>query len=185
MNVKVTIPTSLNDITVGQYQQITDLLNDKQLKGSELDNQILRIVLGYDNVEAISVKDRNELTKDIEKALLNDGSFEQTFELNKVRFGLIPNFDSITNGEYIDLIKYSESDEDLHRFLAVCYRPVITKDLFKNYNIETYEGTSNYADVMKDLPMSIAKGCKGFFLTLWHDLNNHIAMSMEAELKRV
>lgn len=185
MNVKVTIPTSLNDITVGQYQNIKSLLDNEELTGVDLDNAILKIVLGFDEVENISKKDKNILAKDIEKALLNDGSFSQTFELKRTRFGLIPNFDNITNGEYIDLIKYSESEDDLHRFLAVCYRPVITKDLFKNYKIENYEGTSKYADVMKDLPMSIAKGCKGFFLTLWEDLNNYILMSTEAELKRV
>jgi hypothetical protein len=184
MNVKITIPTSLNDVTIGQYQEITALLNDEDLQGIELDNQILRIVLDFDNVEDISVKDRKQLISDIEKALLNEGTFRQTFELNGVKFGMIPNFDNITNGEYTDLIKYADNDEDIHRFMAVCYRPIKDKDVFKNYLIKKYKGTSEYSEVMKDLPMSIAKGCKGFFLTLWQDLDKHLTMSMEVEQVR-
>lgn len=181
MNVKVKVPTSLNDITVGQMQELNSLLENEDLTGVDLDNAILRLLLGFDNVEDITKKDRDILVKDIEQALLNEGNFQQTFELNNQRFGLIPNFDNITNGEYTDLIKYSDSEEDLHRFLAVCYRPVISKDFFKNYSIESYKGTSNYANQMKGLPMSIAKGCKGFFLTLSQDLENHLLMSMEVE----
>ena len=184
MNVKIKVPTSLNDITIGQYQEIKSLLDDEDLQGIELDNQILRIVLGFNNVEDISKKDRNILTKDVETALLNDGSFYQTFELNGVNFGMIPNFDNITNGEYTDLIKYSESEDDLHKFMAVCYRPIVSKDVFKNYVIESYNGTSTYSEIMKELPMSIARGCKGFFLTLLNDLNNHSLMSMGGELTK-
>ena len=184
MNVKITIPTSLNDITIGQYQAIRELLKDEDLKGKELDNEILRIVLGFENVEGIAKKDRNNLIKDIETALEKEGNFNKTFKLKDVTFGMIPNYDAISNGEYIDLIKYSENEEDLHRLLAVCYRPIRGKDIFNNYQIEEYNGTGKYADIMKELPMSIAKGCRGFFLTLSEDLEIPSLMFTEVELKR-
>lgn len=184
MNVKIIIPTNLNDVTVGQFQNI-DELSKGELIGVELDNEILKVILNFNEVESISVKDRNTLAKDIQEALLKDGEFQHKFKLNGVNYGLIPNFDSITNGEYTDLIKYADGIEDLHRFLAVAYRPIIKKDMFNNYLIEDYKGTSEHADAMRELPMSIAKGVQGFFLTLSNDLRNHILMSTEQELARV
>lgn len=184
MNVKLTIPTNLNDVTVGQFQAIQKLLGNEDLKGIELDNEILKIILKFDNVDAISVKDRNKLSKDIANALKKEGTFLQTFTLNGVDYGLIPNFDKISNGEYNDLIKYSNNDEDLHRLMAVAYRPIKNKDRFQNYTLTTYEGTSEHAENMKELPMAIANGVVGFFLNSSNDLRNYILMSTGAELTR-
>ena len=186
MNVKLTVPTNLDDVTVGQQQAITLLLDDESLVGSKLDDEILKIVLNYSNIDGINAKDRVSLINDVRIALESEGTFKQTFKLNGVEYGLIPNFDSISNGEYVDLIKYSESDLDLHRLMAVAYRPV-KFNLFrwlrisKDYDIEEYDGTSEHAENMKELPMSIAKGVIGFFLTLSKDLEIHIQRSMEAE----
>ena len=185
MELKIKVPTSLDDITVGQSQQISELSESGTLTGSEFDNECLRIVIGVNSINGISQKDKNILINDIEKALITEGEFKHTFKLNGVTYGLIPNFDKITSGEYIDLIKYSESEEDLHRFLAVCYRPIKTKDFFKNYELEYYKGTEEHAETMKELPLSIAKGCKGFFLRLQKDLEMFSLMYMEAEQVKV
>jgi hypothetical protein len=181
MKVKVKVPSSLDDITVGQYQAIQKLLENENLKGKELDNEILKIVLGFDNIDAISVKDRNRLYVDVQKALQKEGEFKQTFVLNGIEFGLIPNFDKINDAEYTDLIRYSKNDEDLHRFLAVAYRPTKFKDRFKNYTIVNYEGTKYNAERLKELPMSIAKGVQVFFFNLSKDLSNYILTSTVQE----
>lgn len=185
MNVKLKIPTNLDDITVGQYQKIRALLSNEDLESETLDNEILKIVLNFDNVDAISVKDKKEITTDIREALEREGEFKNTFTLNGIKFGLIPNFDRITNGEYTDLIKYSKEEEDLHRLLAVSYRPIAKKDGFDNYLVEDYKGTSEHAETMKNLPMSIANGVVGFFLTLSNDLEAHTLRCMEEERVRV
>jgi hypothetical protein len=185
MNVKLTIPTNLNDITVSQYQAIQVLLEDEFLIGKDLDNEILKVVLNYDNIESISVKDRSELIKDITKALEKEGEFKPTFVLNGIEFGLIPNFDKVSAGEYTDLIKYSKDVKDLHRFLAVAYRPTKLRDRFKNYTIVNYEGTMYNADRLKELPMSIANGVQVFFFNSSNDLQNHILTCTEEELVRV
>ena len=184
MNVKIIIPESLDDITVGQFQQIEYLLKKEDLREVELDDEILKVILNFDKVDAISVKDRNRLILDIRKALESEGTFKQTFELNGIDFGLIPNFDKITNGEYTDLIKYANDIEDLHRFLAVAYRPIKVRDTFGNYKLVSYDGTSEHGERMKDLPISIAKGVQGFFLTLSNHLENHSLKFMLGELRR-
>lgn len=184
MEVKLIIPESLDDITVGQFQQIEYLLRKEELREVELDDEILKVILNFDNVDAISVKDRNRLVTDIRKALESDGTFKDTFTLNEIEFGLIPNFDKITNSEYTDLIKYANEIEDLHRFLAVAYRPIKKKDAFGNYKVTTYNGTSEYAEIMKGLPMSIAKGVQGFFLTLSNHLEAHTQKYILEELRK-
>lgn len=182
--MKVVIPESLDDITLGKFQEMSKLLNDESLTGYELDNAILKIIIGFDNIEKIALKDRNELLIDVRKALEKEGNFQNTFTLNDIEFGMIPNFDNITGGEYTDLIKYADEIDDFHRFIAVCYRPIISKDRFNNYLIESYEGTSKYAELMKQLPMSVANGVKVFFWSLTKDLEKHTAMFTEVERVR-
>ena len=185
MNVKVVIPESLDDITVGQFQQIEYLLQKEDLREIELDDEILKTLLNFDCINQISVKDRNRLILDIRKALESEGTFRQTFILDDIDFGLIPNFDKITNAEYTDLIKYANEVEDLHRLLAVAYRPIKKRDVFGNYKVVTYKGTAEHAERMKELPMSIAKGVQGFFLTLLNHLEIHTPKYMVEELRRV
>ena len=181
MNVNIKIPESLEDITVGQYQEIDRLSKVEGLTNDKLDDEIIKVVTGFNNVGAISKRDRNILIQDIYKALKQDGKFHQTFVLNGIDFGLIPNFDNITNGEYADLIKYSESDEHMHKLLAVAYRPIKHKNMFKDYTIVNYEGTKYNAERMKELPMSIANGVIGFFLNGYNDLKIHLLTSMAVE----
>lgn len=182
--MKVVIPESLNDITLGQFQKMSELLSNEDLQGYELDNEILKIILNFEQVESIAIKDRNEIVLMIREALEKEGTFQNRFTLNGIEFGIIPNFDKITGGEYTDLIKYADDIQDYHKFIAVCYRPITNQDRYNNYLIESYEGTSTYAETMKDLPMSIANGVKVFFWNLTKDLEKHTQTFMEEEQVR-
>lgn len=183
MNVTVTIPNSLDDITVGQAQRL-DELSKSDLDGVNLDNEILRLFLNIDNVNDISKVDRDYVLNAIQEALLDEGEFKNRFELDGINFGMIPNFDKISTSEYTDLIKYSEDIRDLHLLMAVAFRPIKNKDIFKNYNIVSYSGTSETSELMKSLPFSIAKGFEGFFLTLSNDSGRYIQRStVEAQVR--
>lgn len=173
MRLKVNIPNSLDDITVEQFQRL-NFLNDSDLEGERLDNEMLKLFTGVENVGDISKKDRAYILEAITNALTKVGEFKQRFKIGNIEFGLIPNFDKIVGSEYTDLIKYSENIEDLHRLIAVAYRPIKLKDVFKNYQIVNYSGTSELAELMKQTPMSIVNGFNGFFLTLSNDLEAHI-----------
>ena len=88
----------------------------------------------------------------------------------KVEFGFIPNLDKMTLGEYIDAEKYMSSWEDMHKAMAVFYRPIVAgnKDF---YLIEKYEGSDKYSEIMKDAPSSVAVGSMLFFLSLGIELS--------------
>ena len=173
MNVTIKVPTSFDDITIEQYQRLNKI-NESGVTGKALDDTMLKLFTGVDNVGGISQKDRDSLLKSIGTALVTEGTFTQRCKLGSLDLGMIPNFDRMSSDEYGDLIKYADDTENLHKFMAVAYRPIKHKDAFKNYSIVNYNGTSELSEQMKQLPMSIVKGFNGFFLNLSNDLELHI-----------
>lgn len=178
MNVKVTIPTSLNDITIEQCLAINSI-DEQDLTDYKKENELLKIFTKIDQVDNVLKKDKDKLVTAIVKALTTEGTFKNRFTIDNIDFGMIPNFDKITASEYTDLIKYSEKEDDLHRLMAVAFRPIKLKDKFKNYQIVNYNGTNEFAELMKQTPMSIVKGFNTFFLTLSSDLEAYTRKSME------
>jgi hypothetical protein len=183
MELKVNIPTSLDDITVGQFQEI-EAISKLDISGEQIDNRILKIFTGIEDANSISKIDRDMLLGAINDAILKEGEFTNRFKLDYVEFGMIPNFDKISGSEYTDLIKYSDSPEELHRLLAVAFRPIKFKDRYKNYQIVNYRGTGELSELMKQTPMSIAKGFNVFFFNLSKDSEAHIRRSTAEELAR-
>ena len=64
----------------------------------------------------------------------------------------------------MDLDGYITNWDDMHRAMAVLYRPIKQK-LGEKYLIEDYEGTERYAEQMKDAPLDVVLGAVVFF---WH-----------------
>ena len=87
--------------------------------------------------------------------------------------------EDITAGEYIDLSTYGTYPENLHKVMAVLFRPIVLDDAYDNYEIETYNANSEYAEIMKDAPMNIVNGMLVFFCLLSSELQIHILKSME------
>ncbi len=92
-------------------------------------------------------------------------------------FGFIPNLDKMSFGEYIDLESYISDWDNMHKALAVMYRPIIAgkKHL---YEIEPYEGSEKWADVMKDAPVNVALGAVVFFYRLGSKLSKYTMNSL-------
>lgn len=180
MNKKVQIPTSQEDITVRQRQEI-DLIINQDLTEKEMDDEIIKLFVGIEDINYISKIDRDYFNESIGQALQNKGEFKRTFKIGYIEFGMIPNFDKICGSEYTDLIKYSTETEDLHKLMAVAFRPIKFKDRYNNYQITRYNGTSELSEVMKDAPLSVAKGFSVFFLNLSKDLEGYILKSIAVE----
>ena len=100
-----------------------------------------------------------------------------------VTFGFIPKLDDITLGEFIDLDNYISDWQDMHKALAVLYRPITFK---KNnlYLIEEYEGSDKYAEVMKDAPVNVALGAIVFFYRLGNVLSSYLADSLTQQMMK-
>ena len=178
--MKISLPDNTDDITLFQYMELMKM--DEEAKDYE--SQIFSLFTGVDikDVGSVPIKQRDEFLKHIYNALQSKGEFKQTFTIDGVDFGLIPNFDKITGDEYTDLVRYSvDTDLNLDRLISVLYRPIKSKDNFKNYKLYPYEGTSEHVEMIRKLPMSTVNGCLGFFLTLSNDLEETILQYMEEE----
>ena len=72
-------------------------------------------------------------------------------------------------GEYTDLDTYVTDWNNMHKTMAVLYRPLITRYKDK-YTIAEYEGTSEFSEVMKFMPLDVALGSLVFFYRLGNEL---------------
>ena len=100
-----------------------------------------------------------------------------------VEFGLIPNFDKMSYGEFIDLEKYMFDNDNYHKAMAVLYRPIKFKSKDK-YLIHDYKGTEYMADVMRDAPLDAALGARVFFYRLATKLGNYTMAYTLKELQK-
>jgi len=169
MKRKIIIPESIADITLGQYQKLMAIDNElddytKVCKKLEIFTGLIR-----SEIDHITQKDLSEISNQIDLALNIDGEFKTRFTMNGIEFGLIPNFDKIQTKEYVDLSSYGIEIDTLHNVMAILYRP-IKESYGKTYSIQNYKGTEDYADAMKNMPLSYVNGALAFFLTLQNDL---------------
>jgi hypothetical protein len=164
--MQVTIPTSLNEISCLQLSKINEAVklidNDTLLKMT-----IVSIItnVSLDKVAKFSMTDINEISDNILN-LLNSKPEIETFKINGVEFGFIPNLEAMKGNEYLDLELHYDN---IFNFMAVAYRPIKRK---KNslYIIEKYKGADKYNELMRQAPASAYIGAKVFFSTLANDL---------------
>ena len=90
----------------------------------------------------------------------------------EVSFGMIPALDEMTFGEYVDLESFISDWSNMHKAMAVLYRP-ITFNKNGKYLIEDYDGSDKYWEVMKDAPVNVALGAMVFFYRLGKKLSKY------------
>ena len=174
--MKVTLPESIEEITLETFQRYQQLKDRKDLDTFEFNKRKIEIFtnLNRKQIKNVNQSDYKWMLDQIDTALNQDAEFKNTFEIGAVKFGFIPNLDKCTTGEYTDLRKYQEGGiETMHNLMAVLFRPIIKTDKFKNYEIISYFGTEQFADTMKKMPLSIVNGALVFFLNLAKELSSY------------
>jgi len=173
MKAKITIPETLNEIKLFQYQEF--LVKSEGLADYDLAQcmvecflslpKVIVLKMSLKEVTAISVH-LNELFQ--EKQLLQL-SFKLESEDVSQEFGFINDIENMSLGEYTDLDTYVTDWNNMHKTMAVLYRPLITRYKDK-YTIAEYEGTSEFSEVMKFMPLDVALGSLVFFYRLGNEL---------------
>ena len=175
------LPASLRDVKLSQWQRYIDVF-DKN-KGDEatefLNKKVLEIFcdIKLSDIHHIGLSLFEDSLAHLSAILNSKPELSQTFKLEGsdgvvVEFGMIPNLDKMSYGEFIDLEKYLFSDKDLHKAMAVLYRPIKLKKKDR-YLIHDYKGTSYMSDVMKDTPLDVAISARVFFYRLATKLGNY------------
>lgn len=170
MKIELTIPTTLNDIKLVQYQKFLKVVEENE-EGEFVQQKMVQLFCGIDlkDVASIKYKDVAEITANINNLFTKENHLIQRFKMGGVEFGFIPNLDEMTTGEYMDLDSYITDWNTMHNAMAVLYRP-ITNKLGNKYQIEEYKGSVTYADVMRHAPLDVVLGAMVFFYNLGNDL---------------
>ena len=173
MKLEITIPTKLSEIKLSQYQAFLKIAKDNE-NTEFLHQKMVQIFCGIDlkDIALIKYKDVNEITASLNNMFSQPNQLIPKFKLGGTEFGFIPNLEDMTFGEYTDLDTYITDWDMMHRAMAVLYRPIKNKGLNGTYDIEDYNGTVTYGDVMKYAPLDVVLGATVFFYNLGNALLN-------------
>ena len=182
MKLKFTIPTKLSEITLDQYQKYLKLLEDnpeEAINSTFVKTKMLEIFCGipFPDLHNIRMRDIEETIKIIYDTLETDPQHVLTFKMGDTEFGFIPKLDEMTFGEYVDLDTFIGKWPEIHKAMAVLYRPIKAKKNGK-YVIEKYRG-DNYHDIMKNMPLDAVFGAIVFFYHLGIDCSKGMMTYLE------
>jgi len=174
MKIEINVPTSLNEVTLGQYQKYLKIAENNS-DGNFLDAKMIEIFCGIPLSDSYKLKMSSaSAIVDILSELINQTpKHTERFEMNGIEYGFIPDLDEMSLGEYIDLDNNVSSWEQMHLAMNVLYRPIKTSKLGK-YNIEEYDVKN--PESMKDMPLGAAIGSVFFFYNLGIELSKHIVL---------
>ena len=174
MKIEINVPTSLNEVTLGQYQKYLKIAENNS-DGNFLDAKMIEIFCGIPLSDSYKLKMSSaSAIVDILSELINQTpKHTERFQINGIEYGFIPDLDEMSLGEYIDLDNNVSSWEQMHLAMNVLYRPIKTSKLGK-YNIEEYDVKN--PEAMKDMPLGAAIGSVFFFYNLGIELSKHIVL---------
>ena len=179
MNINITIPTDLSEITLRQYKhflKIQKSVDDKNF----LSAKIIEIFCGVNLQEVMQIKfnDSEFIVGTLTKMFEQKPNLVSKFKLNNKEYGFHPQLDDLTLGEYIDLDTFIGDWENIEKAMAVLYRPVINK-LKDKYTIEDYK-VGRDADML-DMPMDAVLSSIFFLWNLGIDLSKAMMSYLDKE----
>lgn len=170
MKLKITVPESLSEITLEQYQKFDKINTDDNHQTNFLLHKTVEIFCGLElkDIAKIRVSSVKEIIQDIDKLFSEKPDLIPTFIMDGVEYGFIPNLDDMSLGEFVDLDETLTEWEQMHKAMAVLYRPT-TFNKKDKYLIEEYKGQER-ADLMKKMPLDVVMGSMVFFYNLNKEL---------------
>lgn len=170
MEQEILIPTSLNEVTLEQYQafmRVVDQTDDELFIAQKMVSLFCKIQLSQ--VMRVRKTDITDIVRKFTELLSKDYPLTRQFELGGKKFGFITNIEEMSFGEYVDLEGNIGDWETMNKAMAVMYRPIVSESGEK-YLIEPYESTINYSEVMRYAPLDVVFGAMVFFYRLSSEL---------------
>lgn len=170
MKAEILVPSSLEEVTLGQYMRYVKLETQENQGTPFLMQKAVEIFCNIDLKDIANIRYRSlvEIIEHLDKLFAQKAEFVPRFTMGGVEYGFVPVLDDLTMGEYIDLDNYFTEWDNMHKAMAVLYRPV-THSKEERYDIEEYKGTDG-AEKYKDMPVSVVLGTFVFFYRLSKEL---------------
>jgi len=197
--ITITIPQGWNEITIGQYQEYVDVLNNSnEIRPYKKIISLLSVLTDTDEFDFYKMP--MDTIYDINNSItfLNEepkGVFNNIIVVDGVEYGFQKDMNQLTLGEWIDLEHYVVDGvmKNLHYITAILYRPIVDKgDDYFDYTIAPYD-TINLERNAKLFKYSVSiddiYGISGFFLIIANELlmpmiyYSHKPMITEMEMR--
>lgn len=187
MKIQIEVPTSLEDITLGQYQRYMKIVdqNESDEASDFVNKKLVEIFcnINLNEVDAIPVVDFNRILEILSEAFKEKFSLIRHFELGGVEMGFIPKLDDMSLGEYVDIEATISDWQNIHKAMSVLYRPVNAK-MKDKYTIAPYKPSEDLQQWMKEMPLSAVMSCMVFFYNLGTELSTASLAYLEKVMKK-
>jgi hypothetical protein len=119
MQLELKVPSSLREVKLSDYQELLSIEEPNN-------DDMLKCILNVDTKQLGKIKDKDvdNLLNVISDLFKKDNKFIPTFKLKGVLYGFIPKLDDITYGENKDVTSYINDWSDMHKAMAVLFRPI-------------------------------------------------------------
>ena len=183
MKINIDVPDSLSEITLSQYQKFEKIDNDENRNTNFILHKLVEIFCNLDLRDIIKIKwsSVSKIANSINELFEKDHKLIKTFTLNKKQYGFIPNLDDMTLGENIDLDNSVSDWQQMHKAMAVLFRPITFKK-GQRYLIQEYEAEEE--DELKEMPLDVVLGSLFFFYNLRKELLNTIPSYLKLEMQK-
>ena len=175
MEIKINVPDSLSDITLEQYQKYERIIKaNEDVKESErfITCKLIEIFcnVSYDVANNMKLVDFERIATKIYDIIQHTPPLVRTFKMGESEFGFVPNLEDLTFGEYIDIDNHLGDIQQVHKAMAVLYRPIKQK-IKDKYILYDYQG-EEFHDVMLKMPLDAVVSSIVFFYRLGIDCSN-------------
>ncbi len=186
VQIELSVPDTLSDITLGQYQKYLKILDqnkDDENAAEFINLKTIEIFCNVDfkDVLKIPLGEAEKVLTIINKAFDEKPDIIRHFKLLSVDMGFIPNLERISLGEYIDIENGITDWQTMHKAMAVLYRPVNFKSREK-YTVAPYEPSDEVSELMKEMPLDVAMSSMVFFYDLGMELLKAIPTYIQKNL---
>jgi len=179
MSLKVKIPNTLSEITLGQYKRFLKIQKNES-EDRFVNAKMIEIFCGLDlkDVVRLKLRDTNDIITVLSELFNEKPSLVSKFKLNGTEYGFHPELDDLLLGEYIDLDNFIGDWDNMEKAMNVLYRPILVS-LKNKYSIEEYRVEKS--DNLLDMPMDAVMSAIFFLWNLGLELSQVMTNSLEQE----
>jgi hypothetical protein len=172
-----------DELTLGQYQELNK--NPERYKNPL---QLLSLLTG---ISVMELKNQDRETIELLESVMGSrfslpdvNELILTFTYEGVEYGLEKDWSKLAFGAWVDFEVYSSENiyENLHRIMAILYRPIVSKDKKdpKKYKIVPYksEEIEERGEIMRFVPVTYWLSSAVFFLTFVKIYTTNIESSL-------
>lgn len=183
---KYELPTDWKEVSISEYSNLMKVLDNDNASEIEVIVKTIEALVGIESriLTKAPIKYLKEVYGELSILTSKQPSkyLKKVIEIDGVEYGMIPDFEDLTLGEFVDLDNYlQDSWNNLVKIFAVLYRPIVERKGDK-YIIEDYtlKDIKERREIFSNkLSIDTAHGAMIFF----YDIGSKLIKNMESYLE--